>query len=68
MMSEPTLHDRAATALANLAQTMPSKDDVLAGAPLPEWMVADWLPYLTDPDDPRFATSVVKAEAWLATH
>jgi hypothetical protein len=68
MSTEPTLQDRAAAALASLATTMPTQADVLAGAPLPEWMGLNWLPYLTDPDDPRFATSVIKAEAWLATH
>ena len=67
MSNEPTLQERAATALATLAATMPTQAEILAGAPLPEWMGANWLAALTDPDDPRFADSVLKAEAWLAT-
>jgi hypothetical protein len=47
---------------------MPTQQQAIDGVPLPEWMTADWLPTLTDPGDPRFATSVIKAEAWLATH
>ena len=68
MDTEPTLEERATTVLAILTQTMPAHSDIISGAPLPEWMAANWLPALTDPDDPTFPTAVVKAEAWLATH
>lgn len=67
-MDEPTLEERAADALSRLAATMPTHQDVVSGAALPEWMTAKWLPALTDPADKKFATAVVEAEAWLATH
>jgi hypothetical protein len=47
---------------------MPSKESLLNGEPFPEWMDASWLAPLTDPSDPRFEKSVVRAEEWLASH
>lgn len=67
-MTEPTWEERAADALSRLAETMPTGDDVVAGKPLPEWMGKPWLAALTDPADPKFTDSVIKAEAWLASH
>ena len=64
--AEPTLEDRAAAALATLATTMPTRDEILAGDALPEWMTAKWLRPLTDPADKKFPQAVAEAEAWLA--
>lgn len=68
MSEEPegTLEDRATAALAALTAAAPTAEEVIAGAPLPEWVTEPWLPRLTDPSDPKFAESVVKAEEWLA--
>jgi hypothetical protein len=65
---ELTLEDRAALALSLLAERIPSKESLLNGEPFPEWMDASWLAPLTDPSDPRFEKSVVRAEEWLASH
>lgn len=69
MTDEPTWEERAARALATLASTMPTGEEVaLDGKPFPEWMSATWLPALTDPQDPKFTEAVMKAEGWLLTH
>lgn len=68
MSNEPSLQERAAAALATLATTMPSQAEVIAGDPLPEWMLAPWVASLTDPADPKFPASVAQAEAWLEGH
>lgn len=68
MSDELTMEERAAEVLSRLAETMPTSDEVLHDAPLPGWMTEPWVAALTDPTDPQFPTSVVKAEAWLATH
>jgi hypothetical protein len=69
LTEEPTWEQRAARALATLAETMPTGEEVaLEGKPFPDWMTSSWLPPLTDPADPKFTDSVLKAEAWLASH
>lgn len=67
-LTEPTWEERAATALSRLAETMPTGDEVLNGTALPEWMGQPWLAALTDPADPKFTDSIIKAEAWLESH
>lgn len=65
--TEPTLEERAVTALAALTATAPTQEEALAGAPMPEWIGKKWVSRLTDPADPKFAESIVKAETWLAS-
>ena len=66
---EPTLEQRAIAAIDALSATFPDPEEVALGrASLPDWMGEPWLGSLTDPADPKFASSVIKAEAWLATH
>ena len=66
---EPTWEWRAASALATLAETMPTGEQVaIEGQPFPEWMTSSWIGPLTDPADPKFTHAVLEAEAWLAGH
>jgi hypothetical protein len=67
--TELTLEERAMNALNQLAKNYPAAESVARGeVELPEWMGQPWLPQLTDPSDPEFASAVIKAEAWLQDH
>lgn len=62
---EPTWEERAQTVLSQLTITTP--EGVIHGEGLPEWLALPWAAAIVDPHDPDFESSVIKAEAWLAS-
>lgn len=63
--NEQTFEERAQVVLASLTITTP--EGVINGEPLPEWLAQSWAAVIVDPHDPDFESSVIKAEAWLAS-
>jgi hypothetical protein len=63
--AEPTWEERAQAVLAQLTITTP--EGVINDQPLPEWIVLPWAATIVDPHDPQFESSIIKAEAWLAS-
>lgn len=63
--NEPTFTERAQAVLGQLSMT--THEGIMNDHPLPDWIVQPWAAAIFDPYDPDFESSVIKAEAWLAS-
>jgi hypothetical protein len=64
-LEEPTLEERAQAVLDQL--TITTREGVISGEGLPDWLAQPWAASIVDPYDPDYESSIIKAEAWLAS-